>query len=133
MKQTAEEKAKELFNNFIAPTQQWDDVDGYITDEYNAKQCASITVNEIIENLVELFERSKTKKRNNMEQTAVDWLKKRIRAELTYEQDVLFEELFDQAKEMEKEQIVNAYNDCEWTGDHEDGEQYYKETYENNN
>ena len=133
MKQTAEEKAKELFNNFIAPTQQWDDVDGYITDEYNAKQCASITVNEIIENLVELFERSKTKKRNNMEQTAVDWLKKRIRAELTYEQDVLFEELFDQAKEMEKEQIVNAYNDCEWTGDHEDGEQYYNETYENNN
>jgi hypothetical protein len=30
---------------------------------------------------------------------------------------------------MEKEQIVNAYNDCEWTGDHEDGEQYYNETF----
>jgi hypothetical protein len=64
-----------------------------------------------------------------MKQTAVEWLKKRIRVELTYEQDILFEELFDQAKAMEKEQIVNAYNDCEWTGDHEDGEQYYKETY----
>ena len=45
---TPREKAKELFRKFIAPTQQWDDVDGYITDEYNAKQCALITVNEII-------------------------------------------------------------------------------------
>jgi len=41
--------------------------------------------------------------------------------------------LKEQAKEMEKEQIVNAYNDCEWTGDHEDGEQYYNETYESKN
>ncbi len=37
------------------------------------------------------------------QQTAVEWLKKRIRVELTYEQDILFEELFEQAKEMEKE------------------------------
>jgi len=43
-----------------------------------------------------------------------------------------FNEIFEKAKEMEREQIVNAYNDCEWTGDHEDGEQYYKETYESN-
>ncbi len=41
-----EEKAKELFRKFIAPTQQWDDVDGYITDEYNAKQCSLIAVDE---------------------------------------------------------------------------------------
>jgi len=101
MKQTAEEKAKELFNNFIAPTQQWDDVDGYITDEYNAKQCASITVNEIIENLVELFERSKTKKRNNMEQTAVEWLVEQICGDHTD----LWQKEIEQAKEMEKEQI----------------------------
>ena len=45
---TPKEKAKELFRKFVAPTQQWDDVDGYITDEYNAKQCALITVDEII-------------------------------------------------------------------------------------
>jgi hypothetical protein len=38
-------------------------------------------------------------------------------------------ELLKQAKEMEKEQIVNAYNDCEWTGDYETGEQYYNETF----
>jgi hypothetical protein len=31
--------------------------------------------------------------------------------------------------EIEKEQIVNAYNYCEWTWDDEDGEQYYNETY----
>jgi hypothetical protein len=30
---------------------------------------------------------------------------------------------------MEKERIVNAYNDCEWTGDYEDGEQYFNETF----
>jgi len=45
---TPKEKAQELFRKFVAPTQQWDDVDGYITDEYNAKQCALITVDEII-------------------------------------------------------------------------------------
>lgn len=48
---TPREKAKELFRKFVAPTQQWDDVDGYITDEYNAKQCALITVDEIIKTL----------------------------------------------------------------------------------
>jgi len=63
------------------------------------------------------------------QQTAVEWLEKRIRVELIYEQDVLFEELFNQAKQMEKERIVNAYNDCEWTGDYEDGEQYFNETF----
>jgi hypothetical protein len=30
---------------------------------------------------------------------------------------------------MEKERIVKAYNDCEWTGDYEDGEQYFNETF----
>ncbi len=45
---TPKEKAQELFRKFVAPTQQWDDVDGYITDEYNAKQCALITVDEML-------------------------------------------------------------------------------------
>jgi hypothetical protein len=63
-----------------------------------------------------------------MKQTAVEWLEQQLfnkRGKFT-KGDI------EQAKEMEKEQIVNAYNDCEWTGDHEDGEQYYKETYESN-
>ena len=46
---TPREKAKELFRKFIPPTQQWDDIDGYITDEYHAKQCALIAVDEILE------------------------------------------------------------------------------------
>jgi len=72
-----------------------------------------------------------------MKQTAVEWLSKELESygdpqfcKIEWEQ---LDSLMQQAKEMEKEQIVNAYNDCEWTGDYEDGEQYYKETYENNN
>ena len=57
-----------------------------------------------------------------MKQTAVEWFYQRILAK-----DI--KEVFEQAKAMEKEQIVNAYNDCEWTGDHEDGEKYYNETF----
>jgi hypothetical protein len=36
--------------------------------------------------------------------TAVEWLQERISIGLTYEQEVLFEGLFHQAKEMEKKQ-----------------------------
>jgi hypothetical protein len=75
--------------------------------------------------------------------TAVEWLEEQVIKFHNWKLNPVFDEnCFDeielrkaiqQAKAMEKEQIVNAYNDCEWTGDHEDGEQYYKETYENNN
>jgi hypothetical protein len=77
-----------------------------------------------------------------MKQTAIEWLENQIKnskyyfklmEEINSRSTIAQHNVFDQAKEMEKEQIVNAYNDCEWTGDHEDGEQYYKETYENNN
>jgi hypothetical protein len=42
-----------------------------------------------------------------MTQTAVEWLKERISIGLTYEQKVLFEGIFEQAKEMEEEQMFN--------------------------
>jgi len=64
-----------------------------------------------------------------MKQTAVEWLVEQL--PLIQQEGLRY--VIEQAKQMEKEQIENAYNDCEWTGDHEDGEQYYKETYENNN
>lgn len=68
-----------------------------------------------------------------MKQTAVEWLKKRIRAELTYEQDVLFEELFDQAKEMEKKQIIQAYETAMETDIYNEplkiGKDYYEQTF----
>lgn len=76
---------------------------------------------------------------NNKSVTAVEWLIARFHYEgfigtfcseeqIKAKRDVMIE-IINQAKEMEKEQIVNAYNDCEWTGDHEDGEQYYNETF----
>ena len=62
-----------------------------------------------------------------MKQTAVEWLASQLGEHIIWEEKII--DLVEQAKEMEKEQIVNAYNDCEWTGDHEDGEQYYNETF----
>jgi hypothetical protein len=44
-----------------------------------------------------------------MKQTAVEWLKERINIGLTYEQEVLFEGLFEQAKEIEKEHLCEMY------------------------
>jgi hypothetical protein len=65
------------------------------------------------------------------EQTAVEWFEDQVGHTCMMALKE-WNEIFEKAKEMEREQIVNAYNDCEWTGDHEDGEQYYKETYESN-
>ena len=65
------------------------------------------------------------------QQTAVEWFYQRILAE-----DI--KEVFEQAKAMEKEQIMNAYSDGVFDGAltdefYEDtkvsGEQYYNETY----
>jgi hypothetical protein len=61
--------------------------------------------------------------------TAVDYIKEKLMCNEYWYENMTFDQIIEQAKEMEKEQIVNAYNDCEWTGDHEDGEQYYKETF----
>jgi hypothetical protein len=64
------------------------------------------------------------------QQTAVEWFYQRILAE-----DI--KEVFEQAKAIEKEQIINAWNDGNYayfyskeTGrDFDNGEQYYNETY----
>jgi hypothetical protein len=63
------------------------------------------------------------------QQTAVEWLEQQLfnkRGKFT-KGDI------DQAKAMEKEQIIEAYYydpNCDEIKD--DGEQYYKETYESN-
>jgi|DEB19_MinimDraft_3_1074340.scaffolds.fasta_scaffold02645_4 hypothetical protein len=41
---TPKEKAKELFKRYIELTQEWDELDGYIVNKYNAKQCALIAI-----------------------------------------------------------------------------------------
>ena len=67
-------------------------------------------------------------------QTAVEWLEAEVIALENYSLKEL-RLLFNQAKAMEKEQIVDAYTEC-WMNDGGNGfhkvkeaEQYYNETY----
>ena len=69
-----------------------------------------------------------------MKQTAVEWLVEQICGDHTSE----WQEQIDQAKAMEKQQIIDAYYQI--GKDHQDmifpieknAEQYYNETYESN-
>jgi hypothetical protein len=85
-----------------------------------------------------------TNKINNKQQTAVDWQFDQLSIEnllgiFTYDQLTRVMEILEQAKEMEKKQIINAF----WNGDNTDctseqnieefAEQYYNETYGGNN
>jgi hypothetical protein len=45
---TPQEKAKELVDKFIEFTKEWDEIDGYVVDEYRAKECALIAVEELM-------------------------------------------------------------------------------------
>jgi hypothetical protein len=71
---------------------------------------------------------------NNKQQTAVEWLEKICNDRGYY----LMSEYFEQAKEMEKEQIKNAYNDGHTDGitckpGLTSGTMYYNETYGEDN
>jgi len=60
------------------------------------------------------------------EQTAVEWLEKEFnKLEATVGVYGIMYSLIDQAKEMEKEQIMEAYNN----GEDRSAELYYNETY----
>ena len=70
-----------------------------------------------------------------MKQTAVEWLKMQLEIrsgikEITVDSKT-FEELCEQAKEMEKEQIMKAYNHSWHFRDspYETAEKYYNETF----
>jgi hypothetical protein len=70
-----------------------------------------------------------------MKQTAVEWLENEFKEahKMFGGIDTNWIKRFDQAKEMEKEQIVNAYKEG-WNCPHgegfpETGEQYYNETF----
>jgi hypothetical protein len=67
------------------------------------------------------------------QQTAVEWLQECLLTHFSHEQIMQFEGLFQQAKAMEKEQIIKAFDDGYCKGDKElswdDIEQYYNETY----
>jgi hypothetical protein len=72
---------------------------------------------------------------NNKQQTAVEWLVEQLSTQFTYGQKIQFERLFEMAKEMEKEQIINAFlngdkTDCTSEQNIEEfADQYYNETY----
>jgi hypothetical protein len=51
---TPKDKAKELVDKFIEHTMEFDELDGYVEDKDNAKQCALISVDEQIELLLNL-------------------------------------------------------------------------------
>jgi hypothetical protein len=51
---TPKEKAEELVDKFIEHTMEFDELDGYVEDKDNAKQCALILVDEQIELLLNL-------------------------------------------------------------------------------
>jgi hypothetical protein len=84
---------------------------------------------------------------NNKQQTAVDWLYNNLKSHFKHDGDLLeaVQMSYEQAKEMEKEQIVNTWSQAT-TLDYEIGlldasyilcqihnaEQYYNETYGGN-
>jgi phage regulator Rha-like protein len=76
------------------------------------------------------------------QQTAVEYYSNNIgrlvsdlvSGKITGKQFVMLEiKLVDQAKEMEKEQIMNAFDECgNWQDNYTDSEHYYNETYGGN-
>lgn len=68
-----------------------------------------------------------------MKQTAVEFLQEALSIHLTFEQQMKFEGLFQQAKEMEKEQIEKAVifgnRQDFYDGTEEIGNNYYNKTY----
>jgi len=65
-------------------------------------------------------------------QTAVEWLEKEIRKQLHVDikHTTIGVKLFEEAKAMEKEQIINAYNNGDLrSGDLRSVDLYYNETY----
>ena len=72
------------------------------------------------------------------QQTAVNFLYEFVQLKLTHKQQMQFEGLFQQAKQMEKEQIQDAWNDGNFLGrngnilaDYSNGNGYYKKEFEN--
>ena len=64
-----------------------------------------------------------------MKQTAVEWLLIQIHKHWNSE-GLSFEKILEQAKAMEKEQIVNAYDEGEYDcGCNGNSEQYYNKTF----
>jgi hypothetical protein len=67
-------------------------------------------------------------KRNKMKQTSVEWLFEKLWE--TPKDKFTWYSILEQAKAMEKQQIIDAYDKGEFNqGCNEDAEQYYNEKY----
>ena len=76
-----------------------------------------------------------------MKQTAVDYIKEKLMCNEYWYENMTFDQIIEQAKEMEKEQIMDAYNDgaklalisqsnlALQKGKLPNPEQYYNETF----
>jgi len=70
-----------------------------------------------------------------MKQTAVEWLQEAL--SLTFEQEMKFEGLFQQAKEMEKQQIIESIDETnsKWRSQKAEiiltGNHYYNQNFKN--
>jgi hypothetical protein len=65
-----------------------------------------------------------------MKQTAVEWLANEIYLDFEKKGDgAFFNDLYNQAKEMEKQQIIDARVKKPLETEYVEAEQYYKETY----
>jgi hypothetical protein len=69
---------------------------------------------------------------NTPKTTAIDWLQEKIQSNLSEPMSPKFAELFEEAREMEREQIVEAHavgRIKEVIGYNATGHEYYNETY----
>jgi hypothetical protein len=65
-----------------------------------------------------------------MKQTAVEYIKDKLFGDEYWYENMTFEQIFEQAKEMEKEQIVDAYDRGYDEYDiYRNGQNYYNETF----
>ena len=61
---------------------------------------------------------------------AVEWLQREVNTFLTNDQKKILKNVWEQAKEMEKEQIMNAFDECGmWQDNYSDSEHYYNKTF----
>jgi hypothetical protein len=65
-------------------------------------------------------------------QTAVDYIKEKLMCNEYWYENMTFDQIFEQAKEMEKGQIMKTWYDCKLSiieRNPTDAEQYYNETF----
>jgi hypothetical protein len=66
---------------------------------------------------------------SDKKQTAVEWLLESVQSELSEPMSSKFKDLFDQAKQIEREQIEDAYYEGKQNIPSKTPDEYYDQTY----